>query len=61
MSVLQIILTIIVVGILLWLVNTYIPMEAMIKKVLNIFVVVGLILWLLYIIGAFNYLSNIRV
>ena len=60
MPLLPIVITLIVVGILLWLVNTYIPMEASIKRILNILVVVVVILWLLNIFGAFNYISNVR-
>lgn len=51
MSVIGIILTLIVVGVLLWLVNSYIPMDAKIKKILNVVVVVLVIIWLLYAFG----------
>ncbi|HQF38311.1 MAG TPA: hypothetical protein PK322_04260 [Opitutaceae bacterium] len=51
MPLLTTVLTLIVVGVLLWLVNSYIPMAASIKKILNILVVVAVILWLLYGFG----------
>lgn len=47
----QIIIVLIVVGLLLWLVNNYIPMDAKIKNILNIVVVIGVILWLLRAFG----------
>jgi hypothetical protein len=59
MSLISLIITLIAVGVLLWLVNAYIPMDAKIKKILNIVVVVAVVLWLLY---AFGILPNdIRV
>jgi hypothetical protein len=47
MSIIGILLIIIVVGVLLWLVNTYIPMDATIKRILNVVAIVLLVLWLL--------------
>ena len=61
MSLITIVLTLIVVGIMLWLTNTYIPMDGKIKKVLNIVVMVVVILWLLNVFGVWNYVSNIRI
>jgi hypothetical protein len=61
MSLLTIVVVLIVVGILLWLVNNYIPMQPTIKKILNVVVIVFLILWLLNVVGTFHYLGNIRV
>lgn len=51
MPLLNVILTLIVVGVILWLINTYIPMQATIKKILNVVVVIVVILWLLYGFG----------
>lgn len=51
MSVISIILTLIIVGVLLWLVNAYIPMDAKIKQILNVVVVILVIIWLLYAFG----------
>jgi cation transporter-like permease len=61
MSLLSIIIALIVVGILLWLVNSYIPMDGKIKTILNIVVVVAVVLWLLSVFGLFAALSSIRV
>lgn len=47
MPLLNVVLTLIVVGVVLWLINTYIPMQATIKKIINIVVVVVVVLWLL--------------
>ena len=61
MSLISIVLTLIVVGVLLWLVNTYIPMDGKIKKILNIVVVVVVVLWLLQILGVLGSLNTIHV
>jgi hypothetical protein len=61
MPLLQIVLTLIVVGVLLWLVNRFIPMEGSIKSILNAVVVIGVVLWLLNVFGLFHSLSRIRV
>jgi hypothetical protein len=50
----------IIVGVLLWLVNTYIPMDGKIKSILNVVVVIGVVLWLLQAFGVFG-LGNVRV
>jgi hypothetical protein len=60
MSLVSIVLSLIVVGVLLWLVNTHIPMDAKIKKILNIVVVVVVVLWLLNGFGVLNHFRNIR-
>lgn len=51
MPLLTIVLTLIVVGVLLWLINTFIPMASSIKTILNIVVVIAVILWLLSVFG----------
>jgi hypothetical protein len=61
MPLLQILLTLIVVGVLLWLVNRFIPMAGSIKSILNAVVVIGVVLWLLEVFGLFHSLSRIRV
>jgi hypothetical protein len=45
------ILTLVVVGVILWLINTYVPMDAKIKQILNIVIVIAVILWLLKVFG----------
>ena len=54
MPLINVVVTLIVVGLVLWLINTYIPMQGTIKKILNIVVVVVVILWLLYGFGIIN-------
>jgi len=60
MSLLSLVITLIVVGVLLWLVNQYIPMDAMIKRILNIVVIVVVVIWLLGALGLLPMLSTIR-
>jgi hypothetical protein len=47
MSLMNVVLTLIVVGVILWLINTFIPMQETIKKILNAVVVIAVVLWLL--------------
>jgi len=61
MPLLQIVEVLIVVGVLLWLVNRFIPMQGSIKSILNGVVVIGVVLWLLNIFGLFHSLSNVHV
>ena len=61
MSLISLVVTLIVVGVLLWLVNTYIPMDGKIKKILNIVVVICVVLWLLFAFGILDRSSDIRV
>jgi uncharacterized membrane protein len=61
MPLLTVVLTLIVVGVLLWLVNTYIPMAGSIKQILNIVVVIAVILWLLYGFGVIGHGNEIHL
>ena len=61
MPLLQIVLVLVVVGVLLWLVNSFIPMQGTIKSILNAIVVIAVVLWLLNVFGLFNSLSRIHV
>lgn len=61
MSLISVVVVLIVVGVLLWLVNTYIPMEATMKRIIHIVVIVAVVLWLLSLFGLFGNLSTIRV
>ena len=61
MSLISLIITLIVVGVLLWLVNNYIPMDGKIKKILNVVVVVCVVVWLLFAFGVLDHSSDIRV
>lgn len=47
MPIIEVVITLIVVGVLLWLVNSYIPMSGTIKRILNVVVVIATVLWLL--------------
>jgi len=62
MSLISVVVTLIVVGILLWLVNKFIPMDGRIKNVLNIVVLVAVVLWLIGpVFGLLGYVSEIKV
>jgi hypothetical protein len=60
MPILTIIITLIIVGVIMWLIN-FIPMQATIKKILNTVVVILVVLWLLKVFGLFTYLTNVKV
>jgi hypothetical protein len=61
MPLVQLLMVLIAVGVVLWLVNRFIPMQSSIKSILNGVVVIAVVLWLLNIFGLFHGLSNIRV
>jgi hypothetical protein len=61
MPLMQVFIALIVVGVLLWLVNRFIPMAGSIKSILNALVVICVVLWLLNVFGLFHSLSRIRV
>ena len=61
MMLIQIVMILIVVGVLLWLVNRFIPMQATIKSILNAVVVIAVVLWLLNVFGLFNAFAHIHV
>jgi hypothetical protein len=61
MPLISVVITLIVVGVLLWLVNTYIPMDGKIKNILNIVVVICVVVWLLYAFGVINHANEIKV
>jgi len=61
MALLDILIAIIVVGVLLWIINTFIPMDHKIKRIFNIVVVIALIIWLLKVFGLFSYLMNVHI
>jgi hypothetical protein len=61
MSLLTLVLTLIVVGVLLWAVNAYLPMDAKIKNILNIVVVICVVIWVLSAFGFFHHLDNVSV
>ncbi len=61
MPLVQIVLVLIVVGVLLWLINRYIPMQGTIKSILNAVVVIVVVLWILNVFGLFHNISGLRV
>ena len=61
MSLISVVVTLIVVGVLLWVINTYIPMDGKIKQILNVVVVICVVIWLLYAFGIISRAGDIRV
>lgn len=61
MPLLNLVVTLIVVGVLLWLVNTYIPMDRKIKSILNIVVVIAVVFWILRGTGLLDGLNAVRI
>lgn len=61
MPLVTIVVVLIVVGVLLWLVNAYIPMDGKIKQILNVVVVIAVVLWLLSLFIGFGALNTIRI
>jgi len=61
MQILTVLLILIAAGILLWLVNSYIPMDRKIKSILNVVVVIIVVVWLLKIFGLFHYLKDFNI
>ena len=61
MPLMQLVIVLIVVGVLLWLVNNFIPMAGSIKTILNAVVVIVVVLWLLQVFGVMPAMSTIRV
>jgi ABC-type siderophore export system fused ATPase/permease subunit len=60
MPLITLVVTLVVVGLILWLINNYIPMDGTIKKILNVVVVIFVILWLLSVFGLMPPLSQLR-
>lgn len=61
MSLISLIVVLAVVGVLLWLINTYLPLEATIKKIINILVIIVVVLWLLQVFGLLGAVSAVKV
>ncbi|MHB8463197.1 MAG: Thivi_2564 family membrane protein [Vulcanimicrobiaceae bacterium] len=60
-SLIQVVIELIVVGVLLWLVNRYVPMASSIKTILNAVVVIFVIIWLLQVFGLWGQITNIHL
>jgi hypothetical protein len=61
MPILTIILVVIGVGVILWLINSFIPMQRTIKGILNAIVVIILVVWLLKVFGVLDSLQNVKI
>lgn len=61
MPLISLVITLVVVGVGLWLINNYIPMDGKIKTILNVVVVIVVVLWLLSLFGLLGSLSGLRV
>jgi len=61
MDLISIVIVLIVVGVLLWLINTYIPMQGTIKSILNAVVIIVLVIWLLQVFGVLGSVGNVRI
>ena len=60
MSLLEIVIALVVVGIGLYLINRFVPMDSTINKILNVVVILVVVVWLLMELGAWEYLSKIK-
>lgn len=61
MPLINVLIALVVVGVILWLINTYIPMDSKIKRILNVVVVIMVVLWLLKAFGLLTGLTNVRI
>ena len=61
MPLIQLVIALIVVGVLLWAVNNYIPMDGKIKQILNVVVVIAVVIWLLQVFGLLSGIGGIHV
>jgi hypothetical protein len=61
MPLIQVVIVLVIVGVILWVINSYIPMQATIKKILNAVVVIAVILWLLSVFGIIGSLQEIHI
>jgi hypothetical protein len=61
MDLISLIVTLIVIGVLLWMINTYLPMDRKIKQILNAVVVFAVVVWLLNALGLMDSIRGIRV
>jgi hypothetical protein len=61
MPLIPVVITLIIVGVILWLINSYMPMDGKIKQILNIVVVICVVVWLLSVFGVIGHTGDIRV
>lgn len=61
MSLIGLVLTLVVVGVLLWLLNNYVPMDGKIKTIINVVVVIVVVIWVLQVFGLLGSLRNVSI
>jgi hypothetical protein len=61
MSLITLVIVLVVVGVVLWLINSYIPMQSTIKKILNAVVIIVVVLWLLSAFGVIGSFNTVRI
>jgi hypothetical protein len=61
MPLIQLVIVLVIVGMILWVINSYIPMQSTIKRILNVVVVICVIIWLLSVFGLIGNILSIRV
>ena len=59
MPLIHLVIVLVVVGVILWLINSYIPMQATLKKILNVVAVIAVIIWLLSVFGVIRKLVSV--
>jgi hypothetical protein len=61
MPLIDLVIVLVIVGVILWAINNYIPMQSTIKKILNAVVVIAVILWLLSVFGVIGPLQDFHI
>ena len=61
MPLLTVLIVLVVVGVILWLINNYVPMDRKIKSILNVVAVIVVVIWLLQVFGVLGSLKNLKV
>lgn len=61
MSLITLILTLIFIGIIMWLINSLLPMDPLIKRIINIVIIIAVIIWLLRIFGVWGEISSVKI
>jgi predicted membrane protein len=61
MSLLSVVIAVVIVGVLLWAINNFIPMDGKVKSILNAIIIIALVIWLLQVFGIIGALGGVRV
>jgi hypothetical protein len=61
MTLIDIVVVLVVVGLILWLINTYIPMAGGIKSLLNVVVFVVVLIWVLQVFGLIGPINGVHI